>query len=238
MERWPFWRVLVWVEAWLLLVWGVSLYRGAPSFFQALGAATLPAGLLISIWTYLTRRERRVRPMPAASGMPAMPVELTIAAVAVAAAAFWIIDWAIEARQDLERFNQTLGQGAIIVDVSIGWVSALACFSALAIDWMLSGAASRFGAAMTRLRRTHVIVTICHVAALFASAWIFLRWPDAASTGTATDASILLQRARSALTVYEFARATVLPVQAFFAAVAILFAAASPSARVRETVLT
>jgi hypothetical protein len=70
------------------------------------------------------------------------------------------------------------------------------------------------------LRRTHIAVTIVHVMALIGSAWVFTNWPAMAEGNTAG-----FQRARIALHVYEYARATIFPVQAVFAALAVLVVA-------------
>ena len=70
---------------------------------------------------------------------------------------------------------------------------------------------------MTGVRRTHAVVTAIYVVALFGSAWLFTHWPDA----SAAESGTLFQRARVALFVYEFTKATVFPVQAFFAALAV-----------------
>jgi hypothetical protein len=72
------------------------------------------------------------------------------------------------------------------------------------------------------LRRIHVLVTVLHLAALFGSAWMFTRVPDPGAAADAAD----FGRARFALHVYEYCRATVFPVQAFFASLAVALVAA------------
>jgi hypothetical protein len=61
------------------------------------------------------------------------------------------------------------------------------------------------------------VVTVVHVVALFGSALMLTQWPEASSV----DQTQQFFRARAALHVYEFAKATVFPVQAFFAAMAV-----------------
>jgi hypothetical protein len=147
----------------------------------------------------------------------ANPVELLIAALTVIAASFWVIRWTLEARADLQRIDAVLGQGTVIVDVSLTWLSLGACFAALTLDGVLATAHEQLREAMHSLRRTHVLVTVIHVAALFGSAWLVTRVPD---TGTADNAAFF-ERARAALHVYEYCRATVFPVQSLFASLAI-----------------
>ena len=74
---------------------------------------------------------------------------------------------------------------------------------------------------MTWLRRTHVLVTLLHIGALFGSAWLLV----ALARSRPGISPRLFQQARAALHVYEFSRVTVLPVQACFAAVAVAVAA-------------
>jgi hypothetical protein len=96
----------------------------------------------------------------------------------------------------------------------------VACFAALTLDWFLATAHQPLRETMHWLRRTHIIVTSVHVAALVGSAWVFANWPGM-SDGSAT----LFQRARIALHGYEYAKATIFPVQAVFAALAVLVVA-------------
>ena len=143
--------------------------------------------------------------------------EISLAVISVAASLGWTVEWAIDARERLARFDQMVGQATVIVDVSLTGLSAAACLSALALDWILSTAHESLRLTMLWVRRTHVVVTLLYVVALFGSGWMMTRWPETA----ATDAAQALDRVRATIYVYEFAKATVFPVQAVFAAAAV-----------------
>jgi hypothetical protein len=214
MTRWPIWRLLVWIEVWLLATAGYHAYRPVhEAFVVPLLIAVVPAGVIVAIWG-LSRGATEQRPT---GDERASWVELLIAAVSVAAAAVWVAKWTFEAHADLKRIDAILGQATIIIDVSLTWLSAGACLAALTLDGLLATAHEELRATMHWLRRTHVIVTIVHVAVLFASAWLVTRVPD---PGTADNAAYF-ERARIALHVYEYCKATVFPVQALFAALAV-----------------
>jgi hypothetical protein len=208
------WRLLVWVEVWLLCV--AAFHRYQPihqAFVVPLMIAFVPAAAMVAFWA-LAR---------AAVGHTADPekranvLEVAIVAAAVAATGWWIVDWAFQARDDLRRFDEMFGQVTIIIDVSLTGLAAAACLAALALDFILATAHEQLRQTLTWLRRAHVIVTIVYVVALFGSAWLFTQWPDTPGTET----SRLFSRARTALYVYEFTKATVFPLQAFFAAMAV-----------------
>jgi hypothetical protein len=217
--RWPLWRVLAWIEAWLVLV--AAFHHSRPiheDVIVPLLFGIVPAIAFVACWG-LAR---------AAVGHHADPeqratwLEVAIATLAEAGAVVWIGQWALEARDNLRRMNEMIGQATIIIDVSLTGLSAAACIAALSLDWILSTAHEPLRAAMAWLRRAHLVVTAAYVLALFGSTWLFMHWPDA--SGADTDA--LFSRARIALYVYEYARATVFPVQAFFAAMAVLIVTA------------
>lgn len=217
MSRWPLWRLLIVIEVWLLAV--AAAHRLRPfhdEFLIPLLVAGVPAAALVVLWGLV----RAFGGQPAAASR-AGALELLIAAVACLAAFGWGVRWAQEAHQDLGRLDALLGTETLILDVSLTWIAALACFAALTLDWLLSAARGQWRGAMTGLRWLHVTVTVLHVAALFGSAWLLTRWPESA----AGDTTVLFQRGRTALHVYEYARATVLPVQALFAAMAVAIAA-------------
>jgi len=215
------WRLLVWIESWLLAVAAFHGYRPIhAAFWIPLVIAAGPGAIIVAMWA-LAKGATGERAAPA---VRAQSWEVAIAAASVIAAGAWTVRWTVQARDDLHAIDEMIGQATIIVDVSVTWLSALACFAALALDWLLSAAKGRYGHMMTRLRRLHVVVTIVHVAALFGAAWLFTQWPEAATPGGAPPAAVLLERARTALHVYEYARATMFPVQSFFAALAVLVA--------------
>jgi hypothetical protein len=219
--RWPLWRLLIWIEVWLLVVAAFHFYNPIHvEFWIPLLMAVGPGVIVVAMWALARGATGHTAP----TTVRARPWEVLFATIAVIAAAAWIVRWAFEARDDLRTIDEMLGQATIIVDVSVTWLSAAACFAALTIDWLLSAARGTYGRALTVLRRTHIVVSVCHVAALFGAAWLFTQWPDAAAGGSGTDSAALLNRARAALHVYEYARATLFPVQAFFAAVALLLA--------------
>ena len=221
MSRWPLWRLLVWIEVWLLAVAAFHFYRPIHvEFWIPLVIAAGPGVIIVAMWALA----RGATGATAAANARAYPWELVFGIVTVIAAAAWTARWALEARDDLRTIDEMLGHATIIVDVSVTWLSATACFVALTLDWLLAAARGTYGYAMTQLRRTHVLVTICHVAALFGSAWLFTLWPEAASSDGAPQSAALLERARTALHVFEYARATMFPVQSFFAALAVLVA--------------
>jgi hypothetical protein len=217
--RWPIWRLLIWLESWLLAVAIFHRYRPIhDEFVVPLLIAVLPAAVLVAMWA-LARAATEQR---TAQGARATWVELLIACVTVVAAATWAIRWAAQAREDLRQIDAVLGQATIIVDVSLTWLSIGACFAALTLDGLLAVAGQRLRDAMHWLRRTHLFVTVVHIGALFGSAWLFTRVPD---LGTADNAAFF-ERARIALHVYEYAKATVFPVQAVFASLAVAVTAA------------
>jgi hypothetical protein len=217
MSSWPLWRLLVWIEAWLLGVTAIHLYRPIhEAFVVPLLIAVLPGAAVVIIRSlaraatdHATIRQR-----------PARVAELAIGVLAVATAAWWTAQWALEARDDLRRVDAMLGQATIIVDVSLTGLSMVACFAALTLDWFLATAHKPLRETMHWLRRTHIGVTIVHVLALIGSAWVFTNWPAMSEENAAG-----FQRARLALHVYEYAKATIFPVQAVFAALAVLVVA-------------
>jgi hypothetical protein len=212
--RWPIWRLLIWTEAWLLTVAAAHAYRPIhEAFLVPLMIAVIPSGLVVALWG-LARAATEQKP---SGNERALSIELLIALVAVLAAATWVVRWSLQAHADLQRINAMLGQATIIIDVSLTWLSIVACFAALTLDGLLATVHADLRDAMHWLRRTHVAVTVVHVAALFGSAWLFTHLPD---TGTAENPASF-ERARVALHVYEYCKATVFPVQALFAAMAV-----------------
>ena len=219
MTRWPIWRLLIAIELWLLTVAAYHAYRPIhDEFLIPLLIAVIPGGVLVGMWA-LSRGATALRP---SGDERAAWVELLVAAVTVIASAGWVVKWTLEAYADLQRIDAVLGQATIIIDVSLTWLSIGACLAALALDGVLATAHEQLREAMNWLRRAHLIVTIVQVTALFGSAWLFTQLPD---TGTADNASFF-ERARVALHVYEYSKATVFPVQAFFAAMAVAVVAA------------
>lgn len=217
MTRLPLWRVLVWVEAWLLLV--AAFHHSRPiheDVIVPLLFGIVPGLAFVAYWG-LAR---------AAVGHRADPerratwLEVSIATLATSGAVFWIGQWALEAGDNLRRMHQMIGQATIIIDVSLTGLSAAACIAALALDWILSTGHEPLRPERTWLRRAHLAVTAVYVLVLVGSTWLFMQWPE----GSSADTSAPFSRARFALSVYELARATVFPVQTFFAATAVLFA--------------
>jgi hypothetical protein len=218
--RWPFWRLLVWIEVWLLAVAAFHAYRPIhDAFVVPLLIAIVPAGVVIAMWG-LSRGATGQKPT---GRERASWTELAVAMTAVVAGLGWVVNWTLQARADLERLDAMLGQATIIIDVSLTGLSLGACFAALTLDSLLATAHDHLRGAMRWLRRTHVIVTAVHVAALLGSAWLFIQVPD---TGTAENIGYFA-RARIALHVYEYSKATIFPVQASFAALAIAMVAAA-----------
>lgn len=218
MTRWPLWRLLVCIEAWLLSVAAFHRYRPIhEDVIVPLLIGVVPSIALVGLWG-LARAAAGER----ASGEErATVIELIVAATSVAAALVWIVQWTMGAREELERFDEAVGQATIIIDVSLTGLSAAACLAALALDWILSTAHGQLRRAMAWLRRTHVLVTVVYVVALFGSAWLFTHWPDTPGL----ERSAALFRARAALYVFELAKATAFPVQALFAAMAVVVGA-------------
>jgi hypothetical protein len=211
---WPIWRVLVWIEPWLLTVGIVHAQRPIHhAFIIPLLIAVVPASVIIAIWA-LARAATDVKPH---GDERAWLIEMLIAGVAAMAAAGWAIAWALQARADLQQIDSMLGQSTIIIDLSLTWLSVGACVAALTLDGVLATAHEKLRQTMVWLRRTHVAVTVLHVGALIGSAWLLTQVPD---SGTVENAAYF-DRARGALHVYEYARATIFPVQAFFAAMAV-----------------
>jgi hypothetical protein len=211
--RWPLWRLLIVIEAWLLLVAVIHRYRAIhEDFIVPLLMAFVPGVVIVAIWGLA-----RAAVGDAPADHRASWWEIAIAIVAMAAAIGWSVEWAIQAREDLRRIDEAFGRATIIIDVSLTGLSAAACLAALAIDWILSTAHEQLRNTMTWLRRAHLGVTAVYALALFGSAWLFTQWPDT----PAGEGGAMFQRARLALYVYEFAKATVFPVQAFFAAAAV-----------------
>lgn len=219
MTRWPIWRLLIWLEVWVFTVAGVHAYRPIhEAFFVPLLIAFIPAAVVVAMWG-LARGATEQRP----SGRErAAWIELLVAATAAIVSAGWVVKWTLGAREDLQRIDAMLGEATIIIDVSLTWLSVAACLAALTLDGLLATAHKQLREAMRWLRRTHLVVTVLQVTALFASAWLFTQLPDA---GTADNAAFF-GRARAALHVYEYSQATVFPVQAFFAAMAVAVVAA------------
>ncbi len=217
MSSWPLWRLLVWIEAWLLAVTAIHQYWPFhDAFVVPLLIAVIPGAALVIIRSFA----RAATDQTTTDQHPARVVELAIGALAVGASAWWTALWTLEARDELRRVDAVLGQAAIIVDVSLTGLSMVACFAALTLDWFLATAHQPFRETMHWLRRTHIAVTVAHVMALIGSAWAFTSWPEMSA-----DNSALFQRARIALHVYEYAKATLFPVQAVFAALAVLVVA-------------
>lgn len=214
MTRWPLWRLLVWIEVWLLAVAAVHRYRSIhDAFVVPLLIAFVPAAAMVA----LRALARAAVGHATDEDQRAHAVEILIAAVGIFATVWWFTEWAFQARDDLRRFDEMFGQATIIIDVSLTGLSAAACLAALALDGILATAHEQLRQAMVWLRRTHVVVTGLYVVALFGSAWLFTHWPDTPGT----ESSELFDRARAALYVYEFTKATVFPLQAFFAAMAV-----------------
>jgi hypothetical protein len=210
----PIWRLLIWVEVWLLAV--ATYHASRPiheRFVVPLLIAIVPAVVVVAMWAM----SRGATPQRPTGRERASWLELLIAASAAIAAAAWMMKWSLQAHEDVKRIHAILGQTTIIIDVSLTWLSVGVCLVALTLDGFLAAAHERLRQALHMLRRAHVVVTAVHLAALFGSAWVFTQVPD---TGTADNAAFL-ERARWALTVYEYSRATVFPVQAFFAAMAV-----------------
>ena len=217
MSSWPLWRLLVWIEVWLLGVTAVHRYRPVhEAFVVPLLFALIPGAALVIIRSLA----RAATDQTTIEQRPARVVELAAAVLAVATAAWWTAQWALEARDDLRRVDAMLGQATIIVDVSLTGLSMVACFAALTLDWFLATAHTPLRETMHWLRRTHIGVTVIHVVALIGSAWVFTNWPAMSAEDAAG-----FQRARIALHVYEYAKATIFPVQAVFAALAVLVVA-------------
>jgi hypothetical protein len=217
MSRWPLWRLLVWVEAWLLSVTAFHLVRPVhEAFVVPLLIAIIPGTALVIIRSFA----RAATDHKALDQRPARLVELAIGGLAVAVAGWWTVQWALQARDDLRRVDAILGQATIVVDVSLTGLSMVACFAALTLDWFLATAHQPLRETMHWLRRTHIAVTVAHVCVLIGSAWAVTNWP-----GMTDDSAAFFQRARIALHVYEYARATIFPVQAVFAALAVLVVA-------------
>ena len=218
MARWPLWRLLIATEAWLLAV--AAYHRWRPihdDFIVPLMIAVVPGLVLVAMWALA----KAATEQSASGEEQATIIELLVASISVVASASWTVQWAMEAYADLRRINEMLGAATIIIDISLTGLSAAACFAALALDWLLATAHEQLRATMTWLRRTHLVATLVLIAALFGSAWLFMQLPD-----TATPDATTFERARLALHVYEYAKATVFPLQAFFAAMAVAVVAA------------
>ena len=214
MTRWPLWRLLVWVEAWLLAIGGLHRYHAIhDALIVPLLIAVIPGVAVVGLWALA----RAAVNQGTAPDQRATWFEVSLAVVSLAASLGWTVEWAIDARQRLARFDQMVGQTTVIVDVSLTGLSAAACLAALALDWILATAHESLRLTMLWVRRTHVVVTLLYVAALFGSSWMMTRWPETA----VTDASQALDRVRATIYVYDFAKATVFPVQAVFAAAAL-----------------
>lgn len=212
--RWPVWRLLVWIEAWLLAVMAVHRARSIhEAFVVPLLLGIVPAIALVALWGLA----RAAVGQGTAPAQRANWLEASLAVTSVAAAAVWIADWALQALDDLRRFDAIAGQATVIVDVSLTGLSAAACLAALTLDWILATAHAQFQRMMTRLRRMHVATTAIYIIVLFGSAWLLTQWPDMPGA----DAHASFEQARTVLYAYEFAKATVFPVQAFFAAMAV-----------------
>jgi hypothetical protein len=213
MTRWPLWRLLVWVEAWLMLV--AAFHRSRPiheDFVVPLLFGVVPGIVIVAFWG-LARAAAGHSPAP---NQRASWLEVALTVVASLGTVFWVGEWTGEVRADVRRLEEMVGQATIIIDISLTGLSAAACIAALALDWVLSTAHEQLRATMTWLRRTHLLVTGVYVVALFGSAWVFTHWPDPSGPDAA-----LLDRARFALDVYQFAKGTAFPVQALFAALAL-----------------
>jgi hypothetical protein len=201
---------------------GVALTHAAqplhPSFLVPALLAVVPVIVVVLMWIF-ARGATAQRPTGAER---ASWFELVVAAAAVTAAAAWVINWTRQARDDLNRLDAMLGQATIIIDVSLTWWALGACLAALALDGMLSVTHERTREAMQWLRRAHIGVSIVHLGALVASAWVLTQ----GGARTTSEGTAIFDRVRAVVHVYEYARATVFPVQAFFAALAVAFVAA------------
>jgi hypothetical protein len=192
----------------------VHIYRPIhDAFVVPLLIAILPPVVTVAMWA-LSRSATAQKPT---GRERATAIELLIAAGSAIAAAAWVVKWTLEAREDLQRIDAMLGQATIIIDVSLTWLSLGACLAALTLDGLLAAVHAPLREAMRWFRRTHVTVTAVQISLLFASAWVFTNGP---ATGTTANAEFF-DRARLALHVYEYSRATIFPVQAFFAAMVV-----------------
>jgi hypothetical protein len=217
MSSWPLWRLLVWIEGWLLAVAALHLSRPIhEAFVVPLLIAVVPGAALV----VMRSLARAATDQPPIDQRPAGVLELAIGVLGVGVATWWAAQWAFEARDDLRRIDAMLGQATIIVDVSLTGLSMVACVAALTLDWFLATAHQPLRETMHWLRRTHIAVTVVHVLALMGSAWAFTNGP-----GMSDDSLAAFQRARSALHVYEYLKATIFPVQAVFAALAVMVVA-------------
>jgi hypothetical protein len=210
----PIWRLLIWVEVWLL---AVATYHASqpihPDFVVPLLIAVVPAVVVIAMWAV----SRGATPHRPTGRERASWMELLIAASAAIAAGAWVISWSLQVYEDVKRLNTIIGRATVIIDLSLTWVAVGVCMVAVTLDGLLAATHERLRHALAWLRRAHVAVTAIQLVALFGSAWVFTQVPD---TGTAANPAFL-KRARAALTIYEYSRATVFPVQAFFAAIAV-----------------
>ncbi len=219
MTKLPLWRLLIWIEVWLL---GVALYHASRPIHQHVAVplliAIVPAVVVVAMWAM----SRGATPQRPTGRERASWLELLIAAAAAICAAAWVINWTLQAHEDVKRINTIFGQATIIIDVSLTWLALGACVVALTLDGLLAATHAQLRQALRWIRRAHMAITAIQLVALFGSAWIFTQLPD---TGAADNATFM-ERARWALTVYEYSRATVFPVQAFFAAIGVGLVAA------------
>lgn len=223
MTRWPIWRLLIWLEVWLLTIAGIQHYRPIhPEFVVPLLLAVLPAGGMVGYWA-LSRGATEMRPR---GDERASWVELLIAATATIAAAGWIISWTRQAYAELQRLDALLGQATVIIDLSLNWLSLGACAAALTLDGALAAVHKGVRELLIWTRRSHVAITSLQVVALFGAVYVLTQMP---ATGTAENAGFF-DRARLALHIYEYAKATIFPVQALFAALSIAIVAADTRA--------
>lgn len=217
MSSWPLWRLLIWIEAWLLSVTTLHLYRPIhDAFVVPMLIALVPGAALV----FIRSLARAATDQKAIDRRPAHVVELAIALVAVGFTVWWAVQWALDARSELRRVDALLGEAAVIVDLSLTGLSMVACAAALTLDWFLATAHQPFRDTMHWLRRSHIVVTIAHVTALIGAAWVFGSAPEMSE-----ESVTLFRRARTALHVFEYAKATIVPLQAFFAALAVFIVA-------------
>lgn len=211
MTSWPLWRVLVIAEGWLLAVAALHRLGSWPTdFAAALLTALGPALAVLLLWL--------LRPhSPGVVATSTVP-ERAVAVTACLAAAAWTLERSLRAWADVQVMDRQLGDQMLIVNVAVTWQAIVACAAALTIDWLLTRTPGRHGAGLAWLRRVHVTATAVHLATLFGAAWWLTTW----ATAPGADSREAFAQARVALHAHEFARATVLPVQAFFAAAAVL----------------
>jgi hypothetical protein len=107
MSSWPLWRLLVWIEAWLLAVTVFHLYRPVhEAFVVPLLIAVIPGAALVIIRSLARAATEHTE----IHQQPARVVELAIGVFAVGVAARWTVQWALQAGEDLRRVDAMLGR--------------------------------------------------------------------------------------------------------------------------------